>query len=221
MPTPEPTPTPETKQYNICAPEQFQDCPISVEDLFNGNYWRWLNTLSKPFDPNFVKNVSLFNWEGFVIIYDLSTIPNFNVKGTEPFRRDVTSAFVQYTDLDGKPHEYAVMPVEYYDPKHTDKNQWVITVQAFFYPGHKYTKAEELQAISYWRKKMNITPIGMNSHIHMGEADPLVNMTFEKYPDMDKRFDDFVNGNFSALSAPGIVLLNDIVSYPWSPNQYK
>jgi len=52
--TPEPTPTPDIGMFKVCAPEQFRDCRINPESLFDGSYLAFLDTLSKPFDP--VKN---------------------------------------------------------------------------------------------------------------------------------------------------------------------
>jgi hypothetical protein len=222
---PEDTKTPEIKQYKVCTPEHFRDCLISVDDLFDGKYLEWLNTLSRPFDPKKVKDVPLVNIDN-VIIYDIRTLPNFTEKDLQPFRRDVTTGYVVFYDSDNNRHEYAVMPIEYYDKKNPDKNQWVITVQSFYYPGHIFTEAEELKTMRVWENYMNITPILTNNLDFFTKiSDPLVAKTFAKYPDMAERFEKFTNRNkldtngqdMSALSAPGIVLLNTIAGSDKKP----
>jgi hypothetical protein len=40
------------KQFPVCQIEKFRDCPIAVEDLFDGNYLRWFETLSQPFEES-------------------------------------------------------------------------------------------------------------------------------------------------------------------------
>jgi hypothetical protein len=224
------TPTPEVKQYPICQVENFRDCPIPVEELFDGTYLRWLYTLSKPFDSAKIKNVPLQEVNG-EIIYNLATLPNFTDPETAPFRRDVTFGYTEYKH-NGALFKYIVMPVEYYDFKHPEQNQWVITVYSLIhsYDGkvsHATTEKGRIWDISLereqsalqstlnvWENEMNITPIltGENPVPYAPEwksdDDPLVKTTFTNYPDMHDRFQRFVDeGDMTALSAPGIVLL--------------
>ncbi|MCL5611637.1 MAG: hypothetical protein M1485_03655 [Chloroflexi bacterium] len=210
--TPTETPTPEVKQFPICQIEKFRDCPITVDDLFNGNYLRWLNTLSKPFDQAKIKQVPMEVVFGNIITYNTKTAPNFRDPATAPFRRDVTAGYASYQGID-----YIVMPVEYFDPKHPDKNQWVITVYSMYWPGHNQEKTNKntLPAINAWRKNMKITAITnndiANNDITGNAEDPLGKMTFDNNPDMAERFGKFVSGeDMGALSKPGIVLLNMI-----------
>ena len=214
-PTPEPTatptetPTPEVKQFPICQIENFRDCPITVDDLFNGNYLAWLNTLSKPFDQAKIKQVPMEVVFGNIITYNTKTAPNFRDPATAPFRRDVTAGYASYQGID-----YIVMPVEYFDPKHPDKNQWVITVDSTYYPGHDQKEINQRIpfAIAGWRKGMKITAI-LNTDIMLGNSteDPLVKKTFDNNLDMAERFNKFMSGeDMGALSKPGIVLLNYI-----------
>jgi len=224
--TPEPTATPEP-EFNVCIPEQFRYCRVSVEDLFNGNYLKWLYTLSKPFDPAKVRDVP-FQRGGWEIRYAVDTAPNFKVKGTEPFRRDVTAGYVEFTDLGGVVHEYAVLPIEFFDKKHPDQNQWVITVNDFGSPNR--TVEEMQQNIGWWKNNMNYSPIQTdNISIPDRRPDPLVAITFQKHPEMDERFARFVNysgtwanwkgknmfdtdgQDMTALSEPGVVLLTHTV----------
>ena len=210
--TPTETPTPEVKQFPICQIEQFRDCPITVDDLFNGNYLRWLNTLSKPFDQSKIKQVPMQVMFGNIIFYNPKTAPNFRDPATAPFRRDVTAGYASYQGID-----YIVMPVEYFDPKRPDKNRWVITVNSMYWPGHNQEKANKTLAaenVYIWRKYMRVTAICNDdaaSNIVEGPEDPLVKKTFDNNPDMAERFNKFISGeDMGALSKPGVVLMNFI-----------
>ena len=149
-----------------------------------------------------------------VIIYNPKTAPNFRDPATAPFRRDVTAGYASYQGID-----YIVMPVEYFDPKHPDKNQWVITVNSMYWPGHNQEKANKTfsaGSVYIWRKSMKITAICNNNVISdIGEdaEDPLVKKTFDDNPDMAERFNKFMSGeDMGALSKPGVVLLNFIAT---------
>jgi len=79
------------KSYPICKIDNFYDCVIPYEELQSGDYWLWLNTLSKPFDTTKMKDVPMVS-RNFMsvtqhteIIYDPSTAPNFNDPTTRPF----------------------------------------------------------------------------------------------------------------------------------------
>ncbi len=82
------TPTPEVKQFPICQIENFRDCLITVDDLFNGNYLRWLNTLSKPFDQSKIKQVPMEVVFGNIITYNTKTAQlTSNLLGSMMFAR--------------------------------------------------------------------------------------------------------------------------------------
>jgi hypothetical protein len=70
--------------------------------------------------------------------------------------------------------------------------------------------------IRRWRRDMRITIILTSNTLmdpgRVGVQDPLVAQTFANYPDMQERFSRFAAGDWSALSQPGIVLLNLIVT---------
>lgn len=116
--TPEPTATAtkEIKQFPVCSVENYRDCEIQYQDLFNGNYLNWLNTLSKPFDESQVnKDVKVVDFPGTMITYGGSLgDPN-----KDPVRRGVTVGYVLINDGEvgykewyGK-REYAVLPIEF------------------------------------------------------------------------------------------------------------
>lgn len=220
--TNEATATPEVAQFNICQIEQYKDCKITVEQLFNGDYLNWLNTLSKPFDPTKINDVPFVHYTSGDAVYQVQTAPNFTVDGSEPFRRDVTAGLVSYQGRD-----YLVMPIEFFDKNNPDKNQWVITVHQLFNDTHAFTDAEIEQTIKLWRTEFNTTPfVDRNVAKASGIEDPLVSLSFQKYPDLVDLVDKFADygnshndgyGDRSALSKPGIVLLNFIYvsQKPW------
>lgn len=215
--TPTATPTREIPQFKICSPEDFRDCPIDVEDIFDGDYLNWLYTLSKQFDPKSIKNVALENFSN-MIRYNTATVPNFTKKGTEPFRRDVTAGHITYLG-----HDYIVMPIEYFDINHPDKNQWVITVHPLYNDTHDFSDTEVKARLNTWRNKMNITVILTNNIPGFcSRPDPLVSMTFTNNSDMKDRFNRFIGErslkvekqDMTALSDPGIILLSMIATNP-------
>jgi hypothetical protein len=183
------------KQFPICQLEKFRDCPIAVEDLFNGNYHRWLKTLSKPFDPAKLKWVpmELVNGPGLPFIgYDTSTAPNYKDESVAPFRRSVTGGVTTYQDMD-----YLIIPIEYADPKdpgNPEKNVWVIGVKPII------VKAREQIVISGWKNGMHIAPIVTSDKYWSNNSEvPLLTKSFEENPDMAERFQSFLAGNVSAL----------------------
>ena len=146
---------------------------------------------------------------GNIIVYNTKTAPNFRDPATAPFRRDVTAGYASYQGID-----YIVMPVEYFDPKHPDKNQWVITVNSMYWPRHNQeiiNKKMPPRVINTWRKSMKITAILNSGTGNINAEDPLVKKTFDNNPDMAERFNKFMSGeDMGALSKPGVVLLNVI-----------
>lgn len=198
-------------KFNVCTPENFHFCPITVEQLFNGEYLNWLYTLSKPFDPAKVKNVPLALYDK-QIYYDITTSPHFKDPSTEPFRRDVTAGYVTYNGSNS-----LVMPIELYDMNHPNQNQWIIVTYPLLQNGYENSLDEALKYdITTWRKDMKITVIRADDKTSDTDqsVDPLVALTFANVPDMADRINRFTNSNkldaagqdMTALSAPGIVL---------------
>jgi hypothetical protein len=206
------TPTPEVNQYKVVSIEKALSYKISADELLNGDYQKWLDTLSKPFDPSQIRDIDPIDYGG-EILYNTRTIPNFEGEneGKEPFRRFVTAAYTEYKD-----QKYLVLPIEYYDRNNPIKNSWVVTV----IPIGKYSTEQNIQEIVEWFRIMNITPIATANH-YVGQDTQyaLVTETFSRYPDMAERFDRFTHGEAepsdevidkTALSAPGIILLTHV-----------
>lgn len=185
----------EAKQYPICQIEQFRDCPVVWEDLFNGDYFRGLKTLSKPFDPAKLKWVpmQLINGPGLpAIVYNTDTAPNYKDASSAPFRRNITSGVTTYQGSD-----YLIIPIEYADPNdpsNPEKNVWVIGVQ--YLP----IKAREQLGVSVWKNEMNIAPIVTSDQNWADSRQlPLVTKSFEENPKMAEYFQSFLAGSLNAL----------------------
>jgi hypothetical protein len=204
------------KSYTICKIDKFYNCEIPYEELQNGDYWLWLNTLSKPFDTTKIKDVPMTTrnymdvTQKTEIIYDPSTAPNFNDPTTRPFRRDVTFGVIYY-----KYEEFisygTVMPIEFFDKNDPQNNKWVLTIDSHYYEYHGNVTPSTNQYLQWqidsWKYFMNITPILTTIYSNLGVQDPLAMSTYENYPDIGNRFQYFIEGDVSMLSAPDIFLL--------------
>ena len=202
-------PAVEVKQFPVCGIENFRECPVTLEDILNGNVMRWLETQKKPFDTDKIKNVPLIWYEGWDRIqYDTRTAPNFTDPATDQQHRDI--AMHLQNVVDGVTYNYIYLPVEVYDPA-TKESHWVQTVSPIQARGTFSAKDAEAWAIKYWHD-MNFAPI-VTSNLLIGikTPDPLVGLTFQAHPDMSTRFQNFVSGvDMAALSEPDILLLNFI-----------
>ena len=206
--TPTETPTPEVTQFPICQIEQFRDCPIPLEDIYNGNVDKWLDTLKKPFDPAKINDVPLVWYHGWESIrYKVKDGGNFKVLGP-PQYRDITAGYMVY-EKDGVKYEYIFLPILFWDSK-TNESHWVKTVSPLYARDGYSGKFIEKFNIDTWRNKMKITTIFTSNSMHLPNPniiDPLVAMTFEKYPDMADRFQKFVDGDMSVLSEKDMIFL--------------
>ncbi|MDP2656776.1 MAG: hypothetical protein Q8P11_04395, partial [bacterium] len=194
--------------------ENFRDCEIPVEELFDGTYFHWLETLSKPFDQSKIKDVP-FSMLANMIVYNLKTAPNFEDQSTAPFRRDVTVG-IAFLEIDGVRTPYIVKPIEFFDKNEPNKNKWVITVDPFDSVKTRHGDNVIYEwGIRMWQEEMNTTPIWTDAFPYVTSndislrklEDPLVKQTFDNNPDMEARLKRFFAGEVSALSQPGIVLL--------------
>ncbi len=204
----------EIKSYPICKIEQFKNCVIPFDDLLNGNYLRWLQTLSKPFDPATTKVVPFAEdtfsngvLEMKSIIFDPTTAPNFSNSSTTPFRRDVTFGEVEY-ELNGVKSFGVIKPIEFYDPHDPTNNKWVIAVDSYYTADHPDGAPYLNTDISTWKNSMRITPILEGTTASSTDlTDPLVAQSYSQTPDMAARLARFLSGDVGALSAPGVVVL--------------
>jgi|GEM_PF-2320608 len=218
------------KEYPICATENFRDCPVPVEDLFNGNYHRWLKTLSQPFDPEKIKFVPM-QIDREAIIYETSTAPNYEDPETRPFRRNVTSAITELTAEDGRTYRYMILPVEYADPTdpgNPDKNVWVIGFSIMNKVDFKQNAiGDESESIvqvgiDMWMNDMNIAPIVTGyeyrlTNIPLALAQKTWNMMGDE--EMTIRMERFRQGDPSALD--GLVVKLTIARVTQGKEIYK
>lgn len=224
--TPEPTATKEV-QFSVCPIEQYKDCKIPAESLFNGDYLKWLQTLPVKFDsPIMKKDVPIVYMDNGWIVYQMQTSPNFAKPGTETFNRNVTFGLTEYMG-----HRYLVMPVAFYNAATPDVPQWVVTVQPLYFENRDISDSEIEGVIDTWKNKMHV-PVLLDGDLpdFSTKHDPLVAKTLAKYPDLKDLINTFVDygdyvgkhpGDRSALSKPGLILLNLIETttggkpHPW------
>lgn len=206
---PDVTATPEVAQFNVCAIENYKNCEISVESLLNGEYKKWLESLPPTqFDPNNINDVALMHTSDGRVYYYTKSAPNFTGpnEGKEPFNRDRTHAFVNYNG-----NLYIVMPIEYFDRNHPEKNQWVITVNNIT----GLSQAQIDENIKIWKEEMNVTAwVDSSTSFFNPNPDPLVTLTLQKYPNLAELVDKFSDtkawGDKTALDLEGLILLNYI-----------
>lgn len=209
--------------YPVTTPENFRQNKISVDELLNGDYFLSLQKLAKQLEcsPTMRTDVPLMPLGG-LILYDQSSTPNFDVPGSEPFIRDYTSAYVEFPLTDGQVVDYAVMPLFMCDLNDNTKVYPIITVASAFHASMNQEKSNQIMfggngLFARWRKDMNITVIITSDKLtgaRSGMQDPLVAQVFERYgeEEMKNRFDRYISGDFEALSAPDMVLLNLIAT---------
>jgi hypothetical protein len=195
--TPEPTATPEIKQYKICTVENYEECPVPVEDLYNGDYLRWLKTLSKPFDPS-VKNIP-FMPEWPYLDYPPSIIKQLHEKpSSNPLRKGPVSSL---TTEEGYPG--IILNWEGHSDLNPDENQWLTTAMIH---DPRVPDAEWLRFLELWASSE--TPVIRDySGVEFSKLIPLWQSAYQRYPDMRVRTLNFrKTGDPSYVSGPGIIL---------------
>lgn len=208
----------EIKNFPMCTLEEFDKCEVDVEDLFNGNYLRWLQeTQSKPFNPAKVKEPtffrgSLIGWEGDAIWSDAITGKKNSDPASIPFHRFTTSAVAYVDGPDGVRYPYLILPVEFYNKEDPEHGYWVLVAESYYAPDRNIsvdTIIEGIQKddIPAWKNTISI-PISTSVRPpNLIVDDPLATRTFSAFPDMNERFESFISGELGVLSEPGIVLL--------------
>lgn len=211
-PTAEPRATKEFKQYAVCRVENYRDCVIPIEDLFDGSYSGWLRTLSKPFDsPQNLKPLLAYpDMSGSIVWFGTmsNTTPtmnhSFSNPSTAPLRRGVTVGYV-----DPNPDvnlEYAIVPIEFYCANSPSRSVWAI----FALPDTSSVQDGAFRKlVTDWQSGSSLG-ILRNDRVYgdaSGPIDPLVARSFQLYPDLAQRIRNFGStGDASPLSVPGIVL---------------
>lgn len=203
--TPRATQTPEAAPFQSCQIEQYKDCVINAEDLFNGKYLEWLNTLSKPFDTSKFSKAPLIYYDNGELTYQKTSAPNFNAPGSQPFRRDVTAGFTTYQG-----HNYIVMPIEFYNPTHPDQSVWLITVANM----DGMSDAQVQEQIAIWRNDMAVTLIGDSDTSRFSSTpDPLITRTMQLYPNAHDLLNDFVDFGFGGQRPGNREVINNLKGF--------
>jgi len=215
------------KDFPVCQIENYRECRVTPEELFDGTFWKWLQTQSRPFEPvEQIKSVPLKEMYGMVI-YPFETAPHFDADQLAaegkiaPLRRG--PAGIVEADFDGHHLAWRVLTQEYFDPAEPGNNKWLILVEPKFDFDDKgniidYNKETYDQwSVEVYNQEMNYQPVLITPYQYYEFPDPLVAQTFARYPDIWERGMRFIEGDFSALSQPGIVLLTVIGYNPYEP----
>jgi hypothetical protein len=201
-PTPTATATPGLRQFPICSLENYRECPLTTEDLLDGSYLRWLNTLSTPFDASKVKLADPI-YTGNSILYNKDV--KFEDPGESFYRKGLTYGF--YISPDG--YEANILPVENFSPSSPNENKWVIGIMF----RSDRPQVEWKRILESWVK----TPPAYRDFYKPELKYKLVTPykeTYAKYPDMSDRINKYAEtGDFSYLSGPGLILPATVVYF--------
>ena len=211
------TVTPEIENFN--SPEAY----VPFEDLLDGTYWNWLNdemvpVIAKKFEERedkikYVDLKTIGTIRGTAIIYDGSTVPNYDDPETAPFIRDATFATTSIEQDDGSILNYYVLSTFYRDQE-THEVYPVISVVPI------YNEGAIEWANDCFENYMNIPVIiyteekgGASRRVIMSEeTDPLVSQFYDRLDEeeLTERINRFLEGDVSALSGPDMVFLSEI-----------
>lgn len=226
--TPEATNTPETRQFKECVPAEFLNCRIDLnKDLLSGDYGRWFaSKYHVDFDQSLIKNHLLheyamvngskgFGAPGNLIMYDVTTAPNYKNTNTEPFARGLTAAVVTVTDNQGHTYDEAIIPVIYNNPEDPKNNIYVLTALSFWV-GRSLSPQEEIDIMNIYMTKMNIPPLATSYYDSMAtmpgspatHIDPILKKVFDTH-DMASIFQKVTGANSKKMSDQSLSPLND------------
>jgi len=208
--------------YPVTTPENFRDSEIPVEDLFNGNYFLWLEKQAKTLscNPDMRTDIPMIIGLGRNLIIPEPTDGGNFVNGGEFFVRDHTAAFTKFILPDGQEVHYAVMPLFMCDLEDRTNLYPIITVNSSYNPNSNRSQDEDNvlymnDAIPRWRKDMNITAFfagPLMTAPNRKVVDPLVALSHGGNTSIEQRIENFLAGDFSTLSEPGIVMLSYIAT---------
>ena len=136
---------------------------IPKEELENGNYRKWCETLVtvEDFDLSKVKTPNI-TVTSMLIIDDYTTGPDFADPDTAYFKHRVTFGYTEYTTETGEKLRYIVMPIFYL---YEEKVHVVITLNALYRSDVDITKDKIDNRIRIWKKIMNMTVISPKSKV--------------------------------------------------------
>ena len=228
IPTSTATPTPELKQFSICKLGRFRDCVITIDDLFNGDYLRWLQSLPISFDQTKVKPLALTEFDAPQldssgafhsnkiifpdVIFDKTKAPDFNDPSTIPWNQKVTFAEVFTKGDNGVNYPNIVRPIAFYNSTDS-KTYWVLTVESYYLPNYtgnidNLIDQNIQQETSHVVKVLAPVLLESTQSPGRGYDDPIAKRTHDDFPDLQDHFTRFVAGDLSALSQPGVVILS-------------
>lgn len=228
------TPLPE---FNICSLENFRDCEITEAELLYGDYFFWLK---EAFAPSLVTEFQERYQDGIMRIefpatlYSLNNSSylgfapdvSFGDEATRFFMRHIATAYVEASwitkkmkDSGFKPTGYLVNPVFMYEVTNEETGEGIVHPVVLISLINVESSENSFQRYFDKARTMN-EPIFIVDYINpAGFDDPLVRRAFENFDrtgrKMENRFEDFSNGNFGSLSAPGLILLTETLDISW------
>jgi len=227
LPTPIPTET--VKEYPLTAIENFKDCIITEEELLDGTYFRWLNEIVAPtlvpiFKARYERGLMQTDVPMTVYTHGATTFiayvsdASFKDEDTRPFMRNVTFGYSPATwitpemrDAGAVATGYLVKPIFFYDVN-MEIVYPVITLGLANYDN----SAVVARTIRIYTEEMNEPIIFSLPTYASGHNDPVVENSYNKFnysgEDMPSRMTRFMNGDYSALSEEGIVVLGGTLS---------
>jgi hypothetical protein len=198
-PTPDSlTATPEIKQYKICTVENYEECPVPVEDLYNGDYLTWLKTLSKPFDPS-VKNSPLMGGGLPLLMVSPKTEEEYQKNpSSNSFRKGPAGSVTTENGIPG-----IILNWEGHSDLTPNENAWLVTAM---FKDPRMSDAMWQEILDLWIS--SDTPVIEDySNIELDKLVPLWREAYDRYPTMKSRTRSYrERGDPSYLSAPGIIL---------------
>ncbi len=209
------TETPEASQFQVCSAENYANCAIPSQDLFNGNYLNWLKTLQvEQFDPAKVEQLQCFGNSQEITFVGSPSKNNFANPDTAMVKRGFTFGVVTLQPGEvgydfPQTRTFLILPAFSYS-KSLNTGVWNL----FAYRIDGLAPEKVVEFASGWAKSGNL--MVMSSQYESGTGtevgnpyhrNPLVVNTFNLYPDMQTKLDNFgENCDPGYISDPGIIL---------------
>ncbi len=203
--------TSEVKHFSTCKIEKFRDCLMSEDDLFN-NYLLWLQKQPSSFASVDLRKITMpvFN-EQSLMGWGVVVWPDKATRSQVHPRLDL-AAEVQVKGTDSVLYPYIVIPIEILNQSDPNHSHWIVTVDSYYLSGYGYGIQEIETAITnenipLWRTMKVVPMLGETTSPGHKEEDPLAKRTLANYPNLPDLIKQFMAGDHSALSKPGLVLL--------------
>ena len=216
------------EMFEVCPIENFRDCELTEEQLLNGDYFRWLNEVVAPsLAPIFQERYNAGTMQTDVpmvphsfgetnyVSFELSA--SFQDENTRPFMRHETFAYLPAEWITPEMREagatatgYFVSTTFMYEVTNPETGEGIVhpivllTIGNFDDPKITQGLISSYQAVH--------EPIFYTQPKYPdGIFDPMVQNIFNKFnssgKNMESRIRDFMGGDYSAFSEPGLAIM--------------